>query len=266
MNLATGPEPSIDLEWNDDHVIPPNYTPDLVFLFDRMIEETIGKVDPAKGDKVLDIGCGRAVDTIQVAQKGGKPVGLEPSRTMLGHSKKCIADSGVSVALVQGIGEYLPFKSHTFDWVMCKGALDHFPDPCRTIEEISRVLKPEGKAVISIANFESLGHRLARNSYRVAKFILRKDSDQRQAWETPLDHTVRFDYPLIKKVVGSHLEIEESVGISLLWGAPYWNWLIDSLPNRVSFAVMGTLDRFARHLPGISDVVLVKCRQKHSHH
>jgi len=119
----------VDLEWNDDDVVPPQVTPDLVFLFDRMIEATIAKVDPTRGDKVLDVGCGRAVDAIQMARKGGKPVGIEPSRTMLGHSRECVAESGTGVDLVQGIGERLPFKSGSFDWVVCKGALDHFPDP-----------------------------------------------------------------------------------------------------------------------------------------
>ena len=54
----------IDLEWNDDVVVPPKVTPDLVFLFDRMIEATIDKVDPTRGDRVLDVGCGRAVDAM----------------------------------------------------------------------------------------------------------------------------------------------------------------------------------------------------------
>ena len=40
MNQAKGVETKVDLEWNDDHVIPPKVTPDLEFLFDRMIEAT----------------------------------------------------------------------------------------------------------------------------------------------------------------------------------------------------------------------------------
>ena len=262
MSLDKEAESMVDLDWNDDDVVPPKVTPDLTFLFDRMIEATIDKINSTNGDRILDIGCGRAVDAIQIAKKGGKPVGLEPSKTMLGHSKKCVADNGGCVDLVQGIAEYLPFRSGGFDWVMCKGALDHFPDPYKTMQEISRVLKPDGKAVISIANFESLGHRLGRRVHYLTRFIPRKDPDKRQAWETPPDHTYRFDYHLIKKVVSSHLDIEEVSGICLLWGAPMWDRITSVMPRGMSFFVMGTLDKVARRFPSVSDVVLVKCCRK----
>ncbi|HEY49672.1 MAG TPA: methyltransferase domain-containing protein [Dehalococcoidia bacterium] len=265
MNLAKDAEVIVDLDWNDDDVVPPRVTPDLLFLFDRMIEATIDEIDPAKGSTILDIGCGRAVDAIQIARKGGSPVGLEPSKTMLSHSKRCIAESGNNIALIQGIGESLPFRDNTFDWVMCKGALDHFPDPYKVMGEISRVLKPEGKAVISIANFESLGHRLGRKVHRLTRFLPRKEPNKRQAWETPPDHTYRFDYSLIKHVLSSHMEIEEASGISFLWGAPFWDKILSIPPKRVSFFILALLDRLARHLPSLSDVVLIRCCQKSPH-
>ena len=253
---------TVDLEWNDDGVVPPKVTPDLVFLFDRMIEATIDAIDPTKGSRVLDVGCGRAVDAIKIADKGAHPVGLEPSRTMLGHSRECVARSGGRVALVQGIGERLPFRSSSFDWVMCKGALDHFPDPYKAIEEISRVLKPDGTAVISIANFESLGHRLGRTVHRLTRLLPRKEPEKRQAWETPEDHTYRFDYDLMRRVLNSHLDIQAVSGVGLLWGAPLWDRITSAMPGRVSCFVMSSLDRLARPLPSLSDVVLVTCSRK----
>ena len=253
---------NVDLDWNDDDVVPEKVTPDLLFLFDRMIEATIEKVASTEGERILDVGCGRAVDAIKIAKKGGKPVGLEPSRTMLKHCQKCVTEDGNCVDLVQGIGENLPFKSNSFDWVMCKGALDHFPDPYKTMEEIARILKPDGKVVVSIANFESLGHRLGRNAHRMTKFIPRRGPVKRQAWETPPDHTYRFDYPLIRQVMSSHLDIEEAVGISLLWGAPLWDRILSPMPKIVSYSILNALDIIARRFPGISDVVLVRCRQK----
>ena len=256
----------IDLEWNDDGVVPPKVTPDLVFLFDRMIEATIDKVDPTRGDRVLDVGCGRAVDAIQIAQKGGRPVGLEPSRTMLSHSKDCVAEKGGGVALVQGIGESLPFRTGSFDWVVCKGALDHFPDPYKAVEEMARVLNPDGTVVISVANFESLGHRLVITVHHLTRWVPRRGPPKRQAWETPPDHTLRFDYPLIVEVVGTHLDVEESSGVCLLWGAPLWDRITSAMPRPVSYFIMGALDRLARRWPGLSDVVLVECRRKASGH
>jgi SAM-dependent methyltransferase len=261
-DFATTTSGKVDLDWDDSHVVPRKVTPDLVFLFDRMIEATIDKVDPSRGDRVLDVGSGRSVDAIKIARRGGKPVGLEPSRTMLAHSRKCVAESGCYVGLVQGIAENLPFRDSSFDWVVCKGALDHFPDPYKTMEEVARVLKPEGRAVISIANFESLGHRLGRNVHRLTRWIPSSKPKERQAWETPPDHTYRFDYPLVIRVVSSHLAIQSVSGVSLFWGAPLWDRITSTLPKPVSFFIMRILDKVARRIPSMSDVVLVTCTQK----
>jgi len=96
----------------------------------------------------------------------------------------------------------------------------------------------------------------------LTKLLPRKGPSERQAWETPPDHTYRFDYPLIRQVVSSHLEIEEASGISLLWGAPLWDRILSIMPRRVSFFIMGSLDKLARRFPGVSDVVLVSCCRK----
>ena len=52
----------IDFEWDDGHVLPEVINPEVEFLFRRMIEATHEKVNPRPGDKILDIGCGRATD------------------------------------------------------------------------------------------------------------------------------------------------------------------------------------------------------------
>ena len=262
MSLSVEVAGKIDLEWDDSHVVPEHVTPDLIFLFDRMIEATIDKVASKNSDRVLDVGCGRAVDAIKIAQKGGRLVGLEPSRVMLDHSKKCVADSGKEIALVQAIGENLPFKTGSFDWVVCKGALDHFPDPSKAIEEMARITKPDGRVVISIANFESLGHRLGKSGHYIGMFVTRKRPKERQAWEKPPDHTIRVTYPVLKKLVSPYLEIEESMGISFMWGSPNWDSITSTMPKKLAFFIMRNLDRIAQHCPGLSDVILITCRPK----
>lgn len=252
----------VDLEWDDSHVVPEHVTPDLIFLFDRMIEATIDKVASKNGDRVLDVGCGRAVDAIKIAKKGGRLVGLEPSRVMLDHSKKCVADSGKEIALVQAIGENLPFKTGSFDWVVCKGALDHFPNPQKAIAEMARITKPDGRVIISIANFESLGHRLGKSGHYIGMFVTRKRPKERQAWETPPDHTIRLTYPVLKKLVSPYLEIKESMGISFMWGSPNWDSITSAMPKKAAFFMLRNLDRIAQRCPGLSDVILITCRPK----
>jgi ubiquinone/menaquinone biosynthesis C-methylase UbiE len=249
----------IDLEWNDDDVVPDVVYPNLDFLFQQMLHLTLKEVAPGQGELILDVGCGRAIDGARLWAKGAKVVGLEPSRVMLARAKEHLSRSNAQVALAQGIGENLPFKLHSFDKVMCKGALDHFCSPSQTMEEIARVLKPQGELVISIANFNSLGFRLAKGLYPVTKFLSPSLAKERKPWELPLDHRYKFDYPLLGSLVKQRFEIKTTEGISLFFGLPLWGSFLSRVPHSVSYALLKTLDKLARPFPSMADVILIKC-------
>ena len=249
----------IDLEWNDDDVVPDVVYPNLDFLFKQMLHLTLKEVAPSHGELILDIGCGRAIDGARLSERGAQVVGLEPSRVMLVRAKEYLTENDAGVALAQGIGENLPFKSHSFDKVMCKGALDHFMSPARTMEEIARVLKPQGEMIVSIANFNSLGFRLGKRLYPLTKLLSPSLARNRKPWELPLDHTYKFDYRLLASLVKRHFEIKTTKGISLLFGLPLWGSLLSRLPHSVSGALLKLLDKLARSFPSLADVILIRC-------
>jgi ubiquinone/menaquinone biosynthesis C-methylase UbiE len=249
----------IDLEWNDDDVVPDVVYPNLDFLFQQMLHLTLKEVAPRQGELILDVGCGRAIDGARLCEKGAQVVGLEPSRVMLVRAKEYLSENNARVALAQGIGENLPFKSHSFDKVMCKGALDHFISPDKTMEEIARVLKPQGEMIVSIANFNSLGFRLGKRLYPVTKSLSPALAKERKPWELPLDHKYKFDYLLLSSLVKQHFEIRRAKGISLFFGLPLWGSFLSRLPHSVSYALLRTLDRLARPFPSLADVILMKC-------
>ncbi len=253
-------ERGVDLEWDDAGVFSGKIYPDTAFVFTRIEEETLGMVSLARGELVLDVGCGRAFDAMRLARDGGKAIGLEPSGKMIAEAKRHVGDGGVS--LVRGIGEALPFKRRSIDKVMCKGSLDHFVDPEKTIEEMHHVLKPEGEAVIAIANFASLGCRLGRIWYPIGKRLPFGGKNEKPHWDIPTDHTYKFDYPLLKSMVGRHFEVKKIVGISLLWEAPFWGKTLALLPRRISATMLALGDRIGRRFPSMSDVIVIKCTPK----
>jgi len=252
----------VDLEWDDGHVFPSKVYPDVAFLLQRMNEVTVGKVEVNGRELVLDIGCGRAIDAVELAKKGGRCLGLEPSRKMINHAREYINNNGMEVSLLQGAGEYLPFKNKSFDKVVCKGALDHFLDPTKAIKEMARVLKPEGKAIIAIANFESLGFRLGRWLFTLEKIVFGGKVNHKNILQVPADHTLKFDYPVLKRLVEPHLKLEQPTGICLLCGLPGWSSLLDKLPEKVSLAILRALDKLACHLPSFSNVIILRCSPK----
>jgi ubiquinone/menaquinone biosynthesis C-methylase UbiE len=249
----------IDLEWNDDDVVPPIVYPNLEFLFQQMLHLTLEEVGASHGELILDVGCGKAIDGARLWKKGARIVGLEPSKIMIARAKEHLSESKAQVALAQGIGENLPFKPHSFDKVMCKGALDHFFSPSKTMEEIARVLKPGGEMIISIANFESLGFRLAKRLYPVTKFFAPSLKGERKTWEPPPDHTYKFDYPSLTNLVEQHFKIRKAKGISLFFGLPLWGSFLSRLPDSVSYGILKILDKLARPFPSPADVILMRC-------
>ncbi len=247
----------VDLDWNDEEVVTGVHYLDTDFLFDRMNLGTQAMVAPQRGEWILDVGCGKAVDAMKLAEFGGKVTGLDPSSTMLKEAKDYLTKCDSAVALVRGIGEALPFKKHSLDKVVCKGALDHFPDPQRSIEEMSQALKPEGEAVIAIANFESLSCHLGRALHSIIKRFIKGDQP-RTPWEIPPDHTYKFDYPIIIGLVERYFEVKKILPISLLWTTPYWGKIISIPPKRIATTILSFLDMIARRFPSLSDVIIIK--------
>ena len=251
-----------DLEWDDWHLFPAVVYPDTEFLFRRMNEATLESVSPRQGEMILDIGGGRGIDGVEMAKKGALVIGLEPSYVMIRHAKNHISQNGASMSLVQGVGEHLPFRVQSVDKVVCKGALDHFPNPAMVMEQIAMVLGTEGKAIIAVANFESLGFRLGKMMWWLRKVFGFKASEGRMLWEVPEDHTYKFDYSLLSRLVKSYLKVEQAIGVSLLFGLPWWGMFLAKCPKGMSLAILNSLDKIARYFPSLGDIIVLRCRPR----
>jgi ubiquinone/menaquinone biosynthesis C-methylase UbiE len=57
-------------------------------------------------------------------------------------------EAGVQVEFRQGDAAYMPFSDDNFDFVVRTSAFKNFPEPVKVIDEVFRVLKTKGKALI----------------------------------------------------------------------------------------------------------------------
>lgn len=104
------------------------------------------------GDRVLDIACGPGNFTREFAKAvgpDGLAVGVDASPTMLARGAVDNERAGLdNIALVRGDATALPFRDGSFDCACCFAALHLFADPEAALDEMRRVLTPDGRIAI----------------------------------------------------------------------------------------------------------------------
>ena len=58
------------------------------------------------------------------------------------------AQAGVNVEFRLGSASDMPFEDGQFDFLFCRAAFKNFAQPGRALQEMYRVLKPDGRALI----------------------------------------------------------------------------------------------------------------------
>ena len=103
-----------------------------------------------KDDVVLDIGCkfGILRDDIKRHQKQIIYHGIDISKEVI----KRIKNIGDDHFYVADITHGLPFNDKVFDVVFMLEVLEHVENPSLCLREIRRVLKPQGRLILSVPN------------------------------------------------------------------------------------------------------------------
>lgn len=108
-------------------------------------------VDTQKTLKVLDVACGTADFTIEIAQKvakGSEVIGVDISEGMMAVGREKIKKAGVSAELLVADCEDLPYADNTFDRISVGFGVRNFEHLELGLSQMCRVLIPGGKLVI----------------------------------------------------------------------------------------------------------------------
>ena len=114
-------------------------------LEERLLLDRIG---PARGLRILDVGCGDGVLATRLAQGGGRVTGLDASAEMIAAARRRAKAAGVEVGLVEGNAGEIPFPAGHFDCVVSVATLCFVDDPRPTLRDMVRVLKPGGRLIL----------------------------------------------------------------------------------------------------------------------
>ncbi len=114
-------------------------------------------LDP--GARVLDVGCGRGVILGPLADRGFEVHGVEISAEAARG-----ADPRAEIRIAPTLRD-ADYPEAFFDEIVIWHVLEHLADPRATVEEMHRILKPGGRLVVAVPNFESLQARWSGNAW-----------------------------------------------------------------------------------------------------
>jgi ubiquinone/menaquinone biosynthesis C-methylase UbiE len=188
--------------------------------FFELIVKHLGEVE-SKSPRILEIGCGTAIDSLVVTERVNcRACGVDLSSEALRVARKISGPFRLRIDLVNADIHHLPFADEWFDMVFSQGVLEHFENVDPILEEQLRVLKPEGRLVISVPQ--------KYTAYTIAKHRrIRKGS-----W--PWGYETEFSYRDLQ-TIGRRWALSEKDVI----GYGYWLhpleplWILRSLMRKI---------------------------------
>jgi 2-polyprenyl-3-methyl-5-hydroxy-6-metoxy-1,4-benzoquinol methylase len=122
-------------------------------IFGRIVDEVGAPPEAAW----LDVGCGPAYHAIRLAGRGHRVHAMDFSDTALKLARRNVERAGLTERIDVSAGNVLdlPFPDASIDYTLCWGVLMHVPDIATAVQELSRILRPGGRMLISESNLGS---------------------------------------------------------------------------------------------------------------
>jgi SAM-dependent methyltransferase len=112
-------------------------------------------VDLESGSNVLDVACGNGNAALAAARRWARVTGIDYVPELLRRAGGRAQAEGLSLELVEGDAERLPFADASFDVALSTYGVMFAPDQAQAARELVRVVKPGGK--IGLANWTPEG-------------------------------------------------------------------------------------------------------------
>jgi len=202
---------------------------------------------------ILELGFEDPVlSQVIIKNSGANYVGVDISDASI----KAAKNSGINVIQLDVSREELPFEHDSFDLVLCSEVIEHLYDPDFAVEQLKRVLRPQGKIIITTPNLAAWYNRLlllagiqpVHSEVSTSRVLGRRLSMLGQGG-SPVGHIRLFTLPGLSDFVNLH-------GLTLLRIQGYSLEFVRNLRF---------LDRFFSNFPSLASgfIVLLEKNQDH---
>lgn len=179
-----------------------------------------------ENDLVLEIGCGKGDLTKKLSKEYKRVTAFDISSVGVKKARKGVAKNCNCEFLVSDATK-LPFNSHLFDIVILSEVLEHVIDQKRCIQEIYRVIKPNGYLMLTTPNSGGIHRNIIKLSGKLLRKPFRSSS---QIIDNPLSPSE------LNQLILPYFTIEKNRGV--LYTLPYLQTLgsqcLINLSNRIS--------------------------------
>lgn len=208
-----------------------------------------------KFERILDVGCGDGNFSVLLKEacKAKEVYGIEISEKGADLARK----NGVKCYQLDVDEEDFLFEDNYFDAVVALELIEHLFDPDHFLDEVYRVLKPEGIFVLSTPNLASIHNRIALLfGYQPFSVMVSLNNSVGHlgfsAGGAAPDHIRFFTLRSLKELLKIHkFEILEVKGSCAM------------LPENMRFKrVVRAVDKFLTMFPSLAYRSVVVCRKK----
>ena len=155
--------------------------------FERLAERVTQMIP--SGSRILEVAPGPGYLAIEIARRGSYAItGLDISKTFVEIATANARTASVEVDFRHGNASAMPFADNTFDLILCRAAFKNFSQPVAAMNEMHRVLKPQGRALI-------IDLRKDASADDISAYI----KDANIGWANSLIYKVTFRYLLIPR-------------------------------------------------------------------
>ncbi len=138
----------------------------------RWLETTLPLV---QGPRVLEVSFGTGYLLTRFADRY-ETHGVDLNARLVRVARRNLQRAGRTARILRARIEALPYRSETFDTVVCTMAMSGYPDGESAMREMSRVLRPGGRLILVDVSFpatDSLAGRLAARAWQLAGDLFR---------------------------------------------------------------------------------------------